>query len=72
MSQCVVVSELIDMPYLVLDDRGRTAKDWWRARTWPLFNDNDLLIDLVEWAEPFTTPTAGADTPVRISPGSSL
>lgn len=71
LSQYGVVSELIDMPYLVLDDEGRTANGWWRARTWPLFDDNDHLIGHVEWAEPFKSPTAGAGTLVRISPGSS-
>lgn len=72
LSQRGAVSELIDMPYLVLDEKGRAAQGWWRARTWPIFDDNDHLIGLVEWAEPFTSPMAGGNTLVRISPGSSL
>jgi hypothetical protein len=66
-----VTSELIDMPYLVLDENGQTADGWWRAKTWPIFDDDDHLIGLVEWAEPFTEPVANGRTLVRIAPGSS-
>lgn len=71
LSQHGVVSELIDMPYLVLDETGETADGWWNARVWPIFDDDDHLIGLVEWAEPFTAPTAAGRTVVRISPNSA-
>jgi hypothetical protein len=72
LAQKGAVSELIDMPYLVLDEAGETASGWWNARVWPIFDDNDNLLGFVEWAEPFTAPTAGGRTLVRISPGSTL
>lgn len=65
------MSEVIDLPYLVLDEAGQTANGWWNARIWPIFDDDDRLLGLVEWAEPFTRPTAQAGTLVRIAPGSS-
>lgn len=71
LAQRGVVSELIDMPYLVLDAEGRTTDGWWQARTWPIFDDGDRLLGLVEWAEPAVSPSAGGRTTVRISPGSA-
>lgn len=64
-------SEVIDLPYYVLDEAGQTANGWWNARTWPIFDDDDHLLGLVEWAEPFTRPTTGGTTLVRIAPGST-
>lgn len=72
LAQLAVVSELIDMPYLVLDKEGQTANGWWNARVWPILDDDDHLLGLVEWAEPFTTPTAKGKTVVRIAPGSAI
>lgn len=71
LSQRGAASELIDMPYLVLDDMGATANGWWNARTWPIFDDDDHLLGLVEWAEPYTKPTIGGSTLVRIAPSST-
>lgn len=71
LAQAGAVSEVIDLPYLVLDEAGQTANGWWNARIWPIFDDDDRLLGLVEWAEPFTRPTAQAGTLVRIAPGSS-
>lgn len=71
LAQLGAVSELIDMPYLVLDAEGQTANGWWNARVWPIFDDDERLLGLVEWAEPFTSPSAGGETVVRIAEGSS-
>lgn len=67
LAQSGVVSEVIDLPYLVLDGEGRTTDGWWNARTWPIFDDDDHLLGFAEWAEPCTTPTRGGKTEVRIS-----
>ena len=65
-AQAGVVSEVIDLPYLVQDDNGQTANGWWNARTWPIFDDDQNLLGFVEWAEPFTVPTRGGKTVVRV------
>ncbi|WP_206240085.1 DUF6894 family protein [Novosphingobium terrae] len=71
LSQRGATAELIDMPYLVLDEAGQTVNGWWNARVWPIFDDDERLLGLVEWAEPFTRPSAKGNTLVRISPGSA-
>lgn len=71
LAQAGSVSEVVDLPYLVLDDQGQTAHGWWNARTWPIFDDDDNMLGLVEWAEPFTRPTGTRGTLVRIAPGST-
>ncbi len=63
-------SEVIDLPYYVLDEHGESASGWWNARTWPIFDDDEHLLGLVEWAMPFTAPTAGGTTLVRVAPKS--
>lgn len=68
LAQAGATSEVVDLPYLVLDAAGQTASGWWNARTWPIFDDDDRLLGLVEWAEPFTRPTAGGTTLVRVAP----
>lgn len=62
-----VTSEIIDMPYLVLDEHGATADGWWNARTWPIHDDDGRVLGLVEWAEPFTRPSNGGTTLLRVS-----
>ena len=57
LAQQGAVSEIIDMPYLVLDQDGATVDGWWSARTWPIFDDDDHVLGLVEWAEPSTRPS---------------
>lgn len=69
LAQAGATSEVVDLPYLVLDAAGATANGWWNARTWPIFDDDDRLLGLVEWAEPFTRPTAGGSTLVRVASG---
>lgn len=71
LAQAGVVSEVIDLPYLVLDAEGQTANGWWNARTWPIFDDDDHVLGFVEWAEPHTSPTKGGVTEVRISQAKS-
>lgn len=66
LAQAGATSQVVDLPYHVLDEAGETASGWWNARTWPIFDDDDHLIGLVEWAEPFTRPTSGGVTAVRI------
>lgn len=68
LAQAGQTSEVIDLPYFVLDERGESASGWWNARTWPIFDDDDHLLGLVEWAMPFTRPTAGGSTLVRVAP----
>lgn len=67
LAQQGVRSELTDMPYLVLDAAGRTVNGWWKARVWPVLDDDGRMLGLVEWAEPFTTPTQGGRTTIRVS-----
>lgn len=69
LAQTGVVSELIDMPYLVLDKSGKTVDGWWNSKVWPIFDDDNRLLGLVDWAEPFTSPTAGGITEVRVAHG---
>lgn len=71
-AQAGATSEVIDLPYYVLDADGKTANGWWNARTWPIFDDDDNLLGLVEWAEPFTRPTGGGSTLVRLSPNGRI
>jgi PAS domain-containing protein len=66
LAQQGAVSEIIDMPYLVLDANGATVDGWWNARTWPIFDDDGHMLGLAEWAEPFTTPTNGGQTLRRV------
>lgn len=72
LAQRGVISDLIDMPYLVLDQNGQSANGWWNARVWPIFDDDDHMIGLVEWAEPFVSPTAGGKTKVRVGLSTAL
>ena len=72
LAQGGAVSEIVDMPYLMLDGGGSTVDGWWNARTWPIFDDDDNLLGLVEWAEPFTSPSNGGKTLLRIAPGSTI
>jgi PAS domain-containing protein len=71
LAQVGVVSEVIDLPYLVQDANGETANGWWNARMWPIFDDDGNLLGFVEWAEPHTQPTQGAKTTVRLSKSAS-
>lgn len=72
LAQAGAVSEVVDLPYYVLDAEGETADGWWNARTWPIFDDDDHLLGLVEWAEPLIRPSAGGSTLLRTAPvGSS-
>lgn len=66
LAQAGVVSEVTDLPYLVLDADGQTANGFWKARTWPVFDDDSNLLGFVEWAEPNTSPSFGGKTRVRI------
>jgi len=68
LAQAGVVSEVKDLPYLVLDAEGRTADGFWTARTWPIFDDDRRFIGFVEWAEPHVAPIHGGKTKVRIVP----
>ena len=67
LAQAGVTSEVIDLPYLVLDANGQTAHGWWNARTWPIHDDDGHLLGFAEWADPHTKPTQGAGTKVRVS-----
>lgn len=67
LAQAGIGSEVIDLPYLVLDAEGQTANGWWNARTWPIFDDDGRIIGFVEWAEPHTAATQGGKTVVRLS-----
>lgn len=71
LAQASAVSEVVDLPYLVLNEAGETANGWWNARTWPIFDDDDHLLGLVEWATPFEKPTSGGATLVRVAPPAS-
>lgn len=62
LAQSGVVSEVVDLPYLVQDAHGQTVNGWWNARTWQIFDDDKHLLGFVEWAEPFTAPTRGGKT----------
>lgn len=67
LAQAGAASQVTDLPYLVLDANGQTTNGWWNARTWPIFDDHAHLLGFVEWAEPFTAPTQGGRTKVRVS-----
>lgn len=71
LAQAGAVSEIVDMPYLVLDEQGNTVNGWWKPRTWPIFDDDHHLLGLVEWAEPFVKPSNGGVTLRRIGQGST-
>ena len=67
LAQAGVVSEVVDLPYLVLDPNGETMNGWWNARTWPIFDDDKHLLGFVEWAEPHIEPTNEGRTKVKVS-----
>ena len=68
LAQAGAASQLIDLPYLVRDEKGRTVNGWWNARMWPIFDDDNQLLGFVDWAEPYTAPTQGGRTKVRLAP----
>ncbi|WP_237481234.1 DUF6894 family protein [Lichenibacterium dinghuense] len=67
LAQAGVMSEVVDLPYLVQDGDGQTTNGWWNAKTWPIFDDDDHLLGFVEWAEPHTASTRGGITRVSVS-----
>lgn len=67
LAQAGAASQVTNLPYLVLDEEGRTTNGFWNARTWPIFDDDDRLLGFVEWAEPHTKPTWGGKTKVEIT-----
>lgn len=36
---------------------------WWNARTWPIFDDDNYILGIAEWAEPRMRPTRTAALP---------
>lgn len=67
LAQAGVISEVVDLPYLVLNDDGQTTNGWWNAKTWPIFDDDDHLLGFGEWAEPHTVATQRGMTRVSVS-----
>lgn len=67
LAQAGAASEVIDLPYLVLDAQGQTASGWWNAKTWPVFDDDDHLLGFVEWAEPHVAASRTGNTLVRVT-----
>lgn len=70
LAQAGVVSRVVDLPYLVLDEHGQTMHGFWNARTWPIFDDDQRLLGFVEWAEPHTKPTRNGKTLVEVTDSS--
>ncbi len=66
-AQIGLFSEISDLPYLMLNDEGETIKGWWSARTWPIYDDDQRLAGIAEWAEPSATPLNHGSTEVRLA-----
>lgn len=71
LAQAGAVSEIVDLPHLCAR-RGRPdGQRLVECAHLADFRRDDHLLGLVEWAEPFTRPTTGGHTLLRIAPGST-
>lgn len=59
-AQAGFVSEVIDLPHLVLDAAGQTSNGCWNARTWPIFDDDSHLLGFVDGQSHIQLPRSGA------------
>ena len=71
LAQAGAVSEIVDFPYPMVDEEGRMTKGWWSGRVWPIYDDDDKMVGLVNWAESSLRPKADGITIVRIASAST-